>query len=142
VAPGATLSTTDAALAIAAAEAVLSEWLVAPLRDRLGRCVAEGQGDNAGIGKRVRAVYREWKTQHIDEQLDDIVRMAHGSGALAAIEPGTPVVWVCDPAHQGCADCDDNALGGAVPAGQAFPTGHTAAPAHIGCRCLLLPDGR
>jgi DivIVA domain-containing protein len=142
VGASAKLRTRDAAQAMGAAEAVLSEWLVAPLRERLARCVAEGRGDNAGISKRIRAVYREWKTQHIDEQLDDIVRTAHGAGAFAAVEPGTPVIWRCDPAHQGCADCDDNALGGAVPAGQAFPTGHSFAPAHIGCRCLLLPDGR
>jgi hypothetical protein len=136
------LPTEQSAVAVGAAEGVLVEWLVAPLRERLERCVAEGEGDNAGISKRIRAVYREWKTQHIDEHLDDIVRTAHGAGAFAAVEPGHAVTWVCDPAHRGCADCDDNALGGAVAAGTAFPTGHAYAPAHIGCRCLLLPDGR
>ena len=132
----------DAAAAISAADEVLAEWLVEPLRERLTRCISDGDGDRADISKRVRAVYREWKTQHIDEQLDDIVRMAHGRGVLAAIEPGTPVVWTCDDSRQGCADCDDNSLAGAIAAGDAFPTGHTFAPAHIGCRCLLLPAGR
>ena len=121
---------------------MLAEWLVEPLRERLARCVSDGDGDRADISKRVRAVYREWKTQHIDEQLDDIVRMAHGRGVLAAIEPGTPVVWACDGSRQACADCDDNSLAGTIAAGDAFPTGHTFAPAHIGCRCLLLPAGR
>ena len=112
------------AAAVEAGRRVLADWLVEPLRERLERCVADGDGDNAGISKRVRAVYREWKTQHIDEQLDDVFRAAHGRGALAAIAPGTPVVWVCDTAATGCADCDDNSLAGPVPAGQAFPTGH------------------
>jgi DivIVA domain-containing protein len=135
------LSKTNAAAASNAAAGVLAEWLVDPLRERLERCVADGDGDNAGISKRARAVYREWKTQHIDEQLDDVIRTAHGRGVLAAITPGSPVVWVCDESRQCCADCDDNSLAGSIPAGTAFPTGHEGAPAHIGCRCLLLPDG-
>jgi len=136
------LGADDVAAATGVADDVLAEWLIVPMRDRLERCVADGDGDNAGIGKRVRAVYREWKTQHIDEQLDDVIRMAHGRGLLAAIEPGTPVAWVCDATRQVCADCDDNTLAGVVAAGEVFPTGHTFAPAHMGCRCLLLPDGR
>jgi hypothetical protein len=132
----------DATAAIAAGRDVLTEWLVVPLRERLERCVADGDGDNAGIGKRVRAVYREWKTQRIDEHLDDVVRAAHGRAVLDALPAGTPVVWAADDAHRSCADCDDNTLAGAVAAGDAFPTGHTHAPAHVGCRCLLVPDGR
>ncbi len=132
----------DVAAATKAADAVLGEWLVEPLRERLERCVLDGDGDNAGIGKRVRAIYREWKTQHIDEQLDDVLRTAHGRGVLAGIGKGTAAVWICDPTHQGCSDCDDNSLAGSVKAGEAFPTGHLCAPAHVGCRCILLPDGR
>ena len=45
----------------------LASGLVAPLRDRLERCVEEGDGDNDAVTKRARAVYREWKTQRIDE---------------------------------------------------------------------------
>ena len=33
-------------------------------------------------------------------------------------------------------------LGGAVAVGQPFPTGHRFPPAHLGCRCLLLPAER
>jgi DivIVA domain-containing protein len=144
VTPGrvARLNKSDAGAAVAAGEAVLDEWLILPLRERLERCVNDGDGDNAGITKRVRAVYREWKTQHIDEQLDDVIRTAHGNGAYAALEPGTPVDWVSDRSHDVCADCDDNTLGGAVAAGQPFPTGHRFPPAHLGCRCLLLPAER
>ncbi len=132
----------DAIKASTAAHEVLEEWLVTPLRERLERCVADGDGDNGDIGKRARSVYREWKTQHIDEQLDDVFRTAHGRGVLAALEPGTLVRWVADDGAQVCADCDDNTLAGTVEAGSAFPTGHVAAPAHIGCRCLLIPEPR
>jgi DivIVA domain-containing protein len=144
VTPGrvARIDKSDAGAAVAAGDAVLDEWLILPLRERLERCVNDGDGDNAGITKRVRAVYREWKTQHIDEQLDDVIRAAHGHGAYAAVEPGTAVDWVSDRSHDVCADCDDNTLGGAVAAGQPFPTGHRFPPAHLGCRCLLLPAER
>jgi DivIVA domain-containing protein len=131
----------DASKTTAAAGAVLGEWLVTPLRERLERCVADGDGDNTEIVKRVRTVYRECKTQHIDEQLDDVVRAAHGRGVLAAFEPGSVVVWAVDGEHAVCADCDDNTLAGPVVVGEKFPTGHVFAPAHIGCRCLLMPAG-
>ena len=144
VTPGrvARIKKADAAKASAAGEAVLDEWLIVPLRERLERCVIDGDGDNAGITKRVRAVYREWKTQHIDEQLDDVIRASHGHGVYAALESGVSVEWVADPAHAVCSDCDDNTLGGAVGAGDAFPTGHRFPPAHLGCRCILLPTDR
>jgi hypothetical protein len=144
VTPGrvARITKAEAATAVAAGEAVLDEWLIAPLRERLERCVNDGDGDNVGIAKRARSVYREWKTQHIDEQLDDVIRAAHGNGAYAALEPGTAVDWVSDRSHDVCADCDDNTLGGAVSAGEPFPTGHRFPPAHLGCRCILLPADR
>ncbi len=132
----------DAARAAASADDVLGEWITLPLRERLERCIADGDGDNSGITKRVRAVYREWKTQHIDDQLDDVFRAAFGHGAYAAFQPGTPVRWVSDPAREACADCNDNTLAGAVAAGETFPTGHEYAPAHLGCRCLLTVDDR
>jgi DivIVA domain-containing protein len=128
--------------AVQQASDTLTRSLVGPLRDRLERCIAEGDGDNPAITKKVRAVYRECKTQHIDEQLDDVFRAAHGRGVLASVELGTPLDWTPDPGHDVCPDCDDNRLAGAVPAGQAFPTGHLCTPAHPGCRCLLVPAGR
>ena len=86
------------------------------MRDRLERCIAEGAGDNAVVTKKVRAVYREWKTQHIDATLDDIVRTAYGRGVLAGFDPDTSVVWAIDQRYSACPDCDDNALAGSVAA--------------------------
>jgi cell division septum initiation protein DivIVA len=120
-----------------AQDAVLAN-LVTPLRERLERAVAEA-ADNDDIGSSVRAIYREWKTQRIDEHLDDIVRIAFGRGALAALNPGSPVCWIVDPHGPACPDAEDNALAGVVGAGDAFPTDHTFAPAHAGCRCMVVP---
>ena len=139
--PGRTgkLSKTSSRDAVAHAGTKLDEWLIGPLRERLARCVSDGHGDNTVITKKVRSAYREWKTQHIDEQLDDVMRTAHGCGVLEASEPGTGLRWATDPRHGSCPDCDDNALEPVVAAGDPFPTGHTFAPAHPGCRCMLLP---
>ena len=120
----------------------LASGLVVPLRERLERCVDEGDGDNDAVTKRARAVYREWKTQRIDEQLDDVFRLAYGRGQCDAIEPGTAVSWIVDPDGPACPDAEDNSLAGVVELGQAFPTGHTCAPAHAGCRCLIAPVDR
>ena len=128
--------------AVTEATEKLGQWLVQPLRDRLERCVSDGDGDNAAITKKVRAVYRECKTRHIDEQLDDVIRVAHGRGLLGALELDTPVEWTPDPSHEACADCDDNRLAGAVASGQPFPTGQASTPAHPGCRCMLVPVRR
>ncbi|MDQ3738562.1 MAG: DivIVA domain-containing protein [Actinomycetota bacterium] len=116
--------------------------LVAPLRERVERCVADGDGDNDVITKRVRSVYREWKTQHVDNQLDDVFRLAYGRGVLVALPVGTLVRWLVDPNGPACPDAEDNSLAGTVPAGDPFPTGHVCAPAHAECRCLLAPAER
>ena len=88
-----------------------------------------------------RAVYREWKIQQIDEHLDEVVRIAFGRGALAGVDPGTPVQVGPRPARVAvCADCDDNSLSGVIPAGEPFATGQPCAPAHEGCCCMLATD--
>jgi len=112
--------------------------LVEPLRQRLEAAVDDGDGDNDAITKRVRAVYREWKTQRIDEQLDDLFHLAYARGAIDALPPGTAVQWVVDPNGPPSPDCEDNALAGAMELGAAFPSGHQWPPMHPGCRCLLL----
>ena len=124
---------------LAPAVEALGSALIRPLRDRLERVVTAAEGDPDELTMTVRAVYREWKTQRIDEHLDDVARMAFGRGALSAVSPGTPVCWAVDPNGPACPDAEDNALAGAVPAGEAFPTDHTCAPAHEGCRCMLQP---
>ena len=120
-----------------AAIEALTATIVVPLRERLERAVGDAAGDNEELANMVRGLYREWKTQRIDEHLDDVARAAFGRGALAAVVPGTKVCWMVDPHGPACPDAEDNALAGEVAAGQPFPTGHTCAPAHEGCRCML-----
>jgi cell division septum initiation protein DivIVA len=115
----------------------LGSSIVQPLRDRLERAVSDASGDNQELAGIVRAIYREWKTQRIDEHLDDVARMAFGRGALVVLAPGTPVCWVVDPNGPACPDAEDNSLAGEVAAGDPFPTDHVCAPAHEGCRCML-----
>lgn len=123
--------------ALQPAEAALGTSVVQPLRDRLERAVADADGDLDDLTGIVRAVYREWKTQRIDEHLDDVARMAFGHGALVALSPGTPICWTVDPNGPDCPDAEDNSLAGVVNAGDPFPTDHLCAPAHEGCRCML-----
>ena len=132
----------DAEGPLAAVGDQITDALVGPLRERLERAVADGDGSNEAITKRVRGVYREWKTQRIDEQLDDTFRLAYCQGALVALGTGTPVTWTVDPDGPPSPDCEDNGLAGAVAAGDAFPSGHVSPPMHPGCRCLLLPVDR
>jgi DivIVA domain-containing protein len=117
----------------------VSDGLVEPLRSRLDRAVLDGGGDTDDTIRRVRAVYREWKTQHIDQHLEDVMRLSFGLGLLAGVPTGTKMCWKVDPHGEHCPDAEDNALAGAVAAGDPYPTGHTFAPAYAGCRCLVLP---
>ncbi|MFZ4721112.1 MAG: hypothetical protein ACOYMR_16920, partial [Ilumatobacteraceae bacterium] len=123
--------------ALAPAVDAVGSTIVQPLRDRLDRAVADAEGDRDDLVAVVRAVYREWKNQRIDEHLDDIALVAFGRGALVALVPGTPVCWSVDPNGPDCPDAEDNALAGVVQAGDPFPTDHVCAPAHEGCRCML-----
>lgn len=129
----------DIAKQMAAVNEQIVSSIVAPLRERLSRSISQAAGDNNELASLVRLVYREWKNQHIDTHVDDIARASHGRGALSALDPGAKVCWKVDPNGPACADAEDNSLAGAVKAGDAFPTGHTHAPAHSGCRCALVP---
>ena len=121
-----------------AVDEIVVTSIVEPLRERLSRSISQS-ADNAELSKLVRALFREWKSQFIDEQIDDLAYAAYGRGALAALTPGTEVCWKYDPAGPACPDAEDNSLAGAIDAGEAFPTGHTHAPAHSGCRCVIVP---
>jgi DivIVA domain-containing protein len=62
-------------------DAVTNE-IVAPLRERLTRCIDKADGKNPELASQVRSLYREWKTHRIDEHVEDIVRLAYERGAL------------------------------------------------------------
>ena len=93
-------------------------------------------GDNEELTKKARAIYREWKTRRIDDQLDDLLRHAYSRGAFAAFTDGQPVRWVFDPAVGACSDCEDNSLQGRGPRRHGVPDRPRRAP---GPRRLPLP---
>ncbi len=114
--------------------------LVEPLHQRLSRGLAEAGTDHEEASRRVRATFREWKTQRIAAVSADAARGAYHAGLLAGVAKGRTLRWVLDDADAACPECADNALAGAVVRGDAYPTGHRHPPAHDGCRCTLRPE--
>lgn len=117
----------------------LARSLTAPLRDRIDRSFAASDGNLDDVADRVRALYREWKGQRLSETSRHYVAAAYARGVYDGLPKGADVRWALDPTGGPCPDCDDNVLGGALAKGTEFPTGHECAPAHPGCRCLVLP---
>ncbi|MDQ4089688.1 MAG: hypothetical protein M3163_05225, partial [Actinomycetota bacterium] len=121
------------------AEALARE-LVEPLRDRVARAVGSSDDaeDPSVVGERLRAVYRQWKVQHVEESARHHVMAAFSTGAFEATPAVATLQWLVDDDGH-CPDCDDNALAGPTAKGEPFPTGQLHPPAHPGCRCLLVP---
>ncbi len=112
--------------------------LVHPLRRRVAHVAADAEPDE--FAHRVRAVFREWRGEQVESLVVSFAQAAVARGALAGFGAGEPVRWVCDPRHP-CAEGADNELAGEVPLGEPFPTGQPAAPAYLGCPCLVVPAG-
>ena len=117
----------------------LATDLVEPLRQRLERCFEETEGDPEELAERLRACYREWKGQRVDELVSRLVLAAANRGLVERLAEGTLVHWVVDDGSTPSPDCDDNALAGDIPRGEPFPTGHTTPPISNHCRCLVAP---
>ena len=98
----------------------------------LRRRVVEGSEDPVN---RIGAAFREWRGERVERLAGDYATQAFSAGVTAG---GTDrkVRWVVT-SSEGCSDCADNALAGAVSASEAFPTGHVHPPSHSGCRCLV-----
>ncbi len=69
----------------------------------------------------MRACYREWKGQRVDELVVRHSLAAANQGLLERLPEGTLVHWVVDDGSTPSPDCDDNALAGDIPKGDAFP---------------------
>ena len=116
----------------------LAHDLALPLRERLER-VVEGAGDDMDeVAESVRAAYRHAKLQEIELLVRHHTAAAHALGAFAGTPATTLLRWVVDDEGP-CPDCYDNALAGPTAKGEPFPTGQDHPPAHLGCRCLLVP---
>lgn len=112
-----------------------------PLRRRLGSGEGGplGQDDDVFVVEQIGAAFRDWKGARIERLAGDQAVAAFSRGELAVSRSQGSFRWVVDDDGVECPDCDDNALAGAVPRGESFPTGHAHPPAHAGCRCLLAP---
>jgi cell division septum initiation protein DivIVA len=122
--------------------AELARSLTAPLRERIDRSFVASDGNLDDVADRVRALYREWKGQRLAETSRHYVAAAYARGAYDGLPEGASVHWILDPLGGPCPDCDDNGLGGVLTKGAEFPTGHRCAPAHPGCRCLVVAADR
>jgi hypothetical protein len=117
----------------------LGQTVVEPLRERIARSFGAAGGDLDDVTGRLRALYREWKGQRIGAAVRHYAVAAYAQGAYGAVPDGTPLRWLVDRTSDPCPDADDNALAGAVCKGEAFPTGDHCPPAHLGCRCMVVP---
>jgi DivIVA domain-containing protein len=117
----------------------LAATIVAPLRRRLDGDAAGSESGDDALVDRVGAAFREWKGARVERLAGDQALAAFGQATLAVVPKGTTLRWVVDDGGVECPDCDDNALSGPTPPGEAFPTGHPHPPAHAGCRCLIAP---
>jgi hypothetical protein len=115
-----------------------AESVVLPLRDRLVAAIDSGiEGDTGGLVERIGARYREWKNQTLERALGEALASAWTRGVYDAV-PDEAVLWWVPFVEGRCSDCDDNALEPTVK-GKQFPTGQALPPAHLGCKCLLVP---
>jgi cell division septum initiation protein DivIVA len=117
----------------------LASAIVGPLRDRLERAVSESAGDRDDLAQRIRSTFREWKGQRVDDAVTFALLAAANRGVLDQLPKNSKVRWVVAAGDSPSPDCEDNALGGPIDRGGAFPTGHKAPPLHPGCHCAVLP---
>ncbi|MFN8016211.1 MAG: DivIVA domain-containing protein [Acidimicrobiia bacterium] len=108
-------------------------WIVTPLRETLVKAIDEGEPSEAT--NRVGAKYREWRNADLKSALFDAMSSAYNNGVVAAAKGNKTLKWSVEKAGR-CPDCDDNALEPTL-AGETFPTGQVAPPAHSGCKCVL-----
>ncbi|HAS13015.1 MAG TPA: hypothetical protein DCS55_21280 [Acidimicrobiaceae bacterium] len=137
-AAGGQVAGSEVAVDVTALAQALGAALVEPFRRRVERSASEVDGDPDELDERLRALYREWKVQHIGPVADDALLSAYALGTLTAAQPDGRVRWLIDPSQGPCPDAQDNALAGEVGAGEPFPTGDPCPQAHPGCRCLLV----
>jgi hypothetical protein len=114
--------------------------IVESLRRRPEHALSSAAGDEQNVlVEALGAAYREWKSERIERIAGDVLAAAFSRGTWHAAPDGTPLRWIVDDTDGPCPDCDDDALAGSLPKGEAFPTGQPHPPAHPGCRCLLAP---
>ena len=113
--------------------------LIQPLHERVDAAITAAGGDRDTLLVALRAIFHEWKSQHLAPVVSDIAYFAYARGLFLGCDTNTTMCWAVDPDGPPCADAEDNSLAGGVRRGDAFPTGHAYPLAHAGCRCLVVP---
>ena len=92
--------------------------VIVALRERLDHSIGENEGDNVAIGNHVRAIYREWKTQRLDDAAIALAHTAYARAGAAVLQPGTMVVWAPDsPSAPTCEEAAMNVAAGPIAMG-------------------------
>ena len=65
---------------VAKVSATIGQDLVVPLRERIERAVADADGDQKELGTHLRSIYREWKTQRLDDHALALLNAAYARG--------------------------------------------------------------
>lgn len=112
---------------------------ISPLHERVAATLATSAGDRDALLVALRALFAEWKSQHLEPVVSDIAYFSYARGLFLGCDTKASVCWAVDPQGPACADAEDNSLATEVRRGDAFPTGHTHPLAHAGCRCLVVP---
>ena len=110
-----------------------------PLHERVAATLVTSAGDRDALLIALRALFAEWKSQHLALVVSDIAYFSYARGLFLGCDTKASVCWAVDPQGPACADAEDNSLAIEVRRGDAFPTGHTHPLAHAGCRCLVVP---
>ena len=110
-----------------------------PLHERIAATLITSAGDRDALLVALRALFAEWKSQHLTSVVSDIAYFAYARGLFLGCDTKAGVCWAVDPQGPACADAEDNSLATGVRRGDTFPTGHTHPLAHAGCRCLVVP---
>ena len=112
---------------------------ISPLHERVAATLVTSAGDRDALLVALRALFAEWKSQHLAPIVSDIAYFSYARGLFLGCDTKAGVCWAVDPQGPACADAEDNSLATEVRRGDAFPTGHTHPLAHAGCRCLVVP---
>ncbi|MGH9122551.1 MAG: hypothetical protein ACRDYC_11530, partial [Acidimicrobiales bacterium] len=133
-------SPSDASQEVEELAKAMAEEVAGQLRTRLEAALDEHRGeDYAALAEAVSPAFREWKSDKADLMASEYAAAAFALGTWRAVPRTSTLRWVVEDVAGACPDCDDNALAGALPRGEVFPTGQLRPPAHPGCRCLLVP---
>jgi hypothetical protein len=108
--------------------------------ERIATVLANSDGLTAGeLEKQITDVLRD-KGHAETIALTEVTR-ASGEASVAVYQAAAvdKVRWVTDPASNVCSLCSANEAAGPRFLGTPFPSGATAPPQHVRCRCALLP---